>query len=129
MNCFVKFSKFATIEPRSMNRDFLALFFLALFVQATFYPVVVFHFYVEAGSSELPRSLPDDFPDNGMACYFGFSNNEEETHGEKHNPMLNNEHTFIVCTESILSGKYHIRLNTDHKSTHNEVTTPPPELV
>lgn len=127
--CFTEKRTFAAILQRKMIRYYFALFFLALFMQATFYPAVIFQFYVEDGNATSARTLPDDFPDNGMACYFGFSNNEEETHGENHNPLLNHEHTSTVFLETERFGKYHVRLNSDHKSNHPEVTTPPPEVA
>lgn len=105
------------------------MLFLALFAQASFYPAVIFHCYVEDGKGDLACSLPADFPDNGMACYFGFSNNEEETHGENHNPLLNDELNPNVFLFTERAGKYHVRINADHKCNHPEVTTPPPEFV
>ena|SRR6056297_3482865 len=112
-----------------MTRHHLALFFLVLFVQTVLYPAVIFHCYVDMGDAQESRSLPVEFPDNGNSCYFGLNNNEEESQNE--NPCLIVEESFqdtqFGLLEMGLSARFGLTL--DHKSTHQETATPPPEVV
>lgn len=112
-----------------MMRNHFALFFLILFVQTVLYPAVIFSCYVDMGCAQESRSLPVDFPDNGNSCYFGLNNNEEESQNENPCPIVEElfQDTQFSLLELDLSARFGLTL--DHKSTHQETATPPPEVV
>jgi len=112
-----------------MIRKHLSIFFLTLFIQTVIYPAVIFHCYVEVLPAQESRSLPIDFPDNGNACYFGLNNNEEESQNENPCPILEESFhntQFSYLTSWVSAG---FGLILDHKTTHLEIATPPPEVV
>ena len=112
-----------------MNPRYLAVFFLTLFLQAITYPAVVFGVYVDIPDSETPRSLPDDFPDNGSSCFFGLNNNEEENETQNGNLFfeINKQFSEINLTELSLQQDDQRIVYLDH--AHPEITTPPPEYL
>jgi len=112
-----------------MTRKQLSILFLALFLQAVFYPAVIFHMYVEAGEESAARSLPVDFPDNGNSCYFGLNNNEEETSGENVPSVFNESFQSTNFPDLDAWNKMIGNLVPDHQNLHPEITTPPPEVI
>jgi hypothetical protein len=110
-----------------MQRHHFAVIFLLIFLQAVMYPAAMFALYVETGSSGESKSLPVDFPDNGNASFFGFSNNEEEKHVEK-----SGLHTDDFCLELNFAAVVGLNISSDRLShsgilAHAEDTSPPPE--
>lgn len=111
-----------------MARKKFSIFFLTLFLQAVFYPAVIFVCFAEKGSDKV-LSLPVDFPDNGSAYYFGFNNNEEETQGEHSITLFQELHHVVSYFDVDEWNKSRFGFIADHNNTHKEVATPPPEVI
>ncbi len=122
-------TNFAIRKLNVMNTRHLAVFCIILFVQAISYPLVVFAVYVQGHNSETPRSLPDNFPDNGSSCFFGLNNNEEENENYNGNLFfeLNKQFSPSLWRDISLQQGHHRMVYLEN--THPEITTPPPEFV
>lgn len=126
---YAEITNFATRKQNDMNTRHLAVFFVTLFLQAITYPAVVFAVYVDVHHTEMSRSLPDDFPDNGSSCFFGLNNNEEENETQNGNLYheLNKQYSESAPIDLSLQLNDHHTVCLDN--AHPEITTPPPEQL
>lgn len=111
-----------------MNRQYIAVFSLIIFLQAVLYPAAVFALYAETGNTELgsQTSLPADLPDNGDAFYFGYTNSEEEQ-AQQHGLQTDDFNVRLPEYISVVDATVLSCSVNSHGVLHPENSTPPPE--
>lgn len=111
-----------------MTRQRIAVISLIIFVQAVMYPAAVFALYVETDQFEFgsKTSLPANFPDNGDAFYFGYSNSEEEQ-SEQYGLQTDDFNVYQQDDTLVMHSEILPEYCLAARALHLENCTPPPE--